>query len=111
MGGRTLDEPVVGIAATPDGKGYWEVAADRGCVCSATPPTTDPWAAKTLDQPVVGQAPTPDGKGYWEVAADGGVFSFGSATYEGSMGAKPWRRRWWAWRLRRRRRDRGGTGP
>ncbi len=28
------------------------------------------------------------GKGYWEVASDGGVFSFGSATYYGSMGTK-----------------------
>jgi len=27
---RTLNRPVVGIAATPDGKGYWEVASDGG---------------------------------------------------------------------------------
>jgi predicted acyl esterase len=27
--------------------------------------------------------------GYWEVAADGGVFSFGSAQFDGSMGGKP----------------------
>ena len=31
---------------------------------------------------------TPDGKGYWLVASDGGVFSFGDATYYGSMGGK-----------------------
>jgi hypothetical protein len=31
-------------------------------------------------------APTPDGAGYWLVAADGGVFTFGDATYHGSMG-------------------------
>jgi hypothetical protein len=30
MGGRSLEQPVVGIAATPDGKGYWEVASDGG---------------------------------------------------------------------------------
>jgi hypothetical protein len=29
---------------------------------------------------------TPNGQGYWEMASDGGVFSFGSAPYEGSMG-------------------------
>ncbi len=29
--------------------------------------------------------PTPTA-GYWEVASDGGIFSFGSATFEGSMG-------------------------
>ncbi len=35
-------------------------------------------------------AATPDGKGYWlAAAADGGVFSFGSAPFEGSMGGKP----------------------
>ena len=27
-----------------------------------------------------------DGKGYWEVASDGGIFSFGDATFQGSMG-------------------------
>jgi hypothetical protein len=31
-----LNSPVVGIAATPDGKGYWLVAADGGCSPSAT---------------------------------------------------------------------------
>jgi hypothetical protein len=30
MGGKPLNAPVVGIAATPDGRGYWEVASDGG---------------------------------------------------------------------------------
>jgi hypothetical protein len=30
MGGIPLNQPVVGMAATPDGRGYWEVAADGG---------------------------------------------------------------------------------
>jgi hypothetical protein len=30
MGGIPLTKPVVGIAATPDGGGYWEVASDGG---------------------------------------------------------------------------------
>jgi len=30
MGGRPLNRPIVGIAATPDGGGYWEVASDGG---------------------------------------------------------------------------------
>ena len=29
-GGVTLNQPVVGMAATPDGLGYWLVAADGG---------------------------------------------------------------------------------
>ena len=36
-----------------------------------------------------GMAPTPDGKGYWLVASDGGIFSFGDATFYGSLGASP----------------------
>jgi hypothetical protein len=30
MGGLPLNRPVVGIAATADGHGYWEVASDGG---------------------------------------------------------------------------------
>jgi hypothetical protein len=33
-------------------------------------------------------ATAPDGQGYWEVASDGGVFSFGSADFQGSMGGQ-----------------------
>jgi hypothetical protein len=34
-------------------------------------------------------AATPSGAGYWEVASDGGIFSFGDATFHGSMGGTP----------------------
>jgi hypothetical protein len=34
-------------------------------------------------------AATSDGGGYWLVAADGGVFSFGDAAFQGSMGGQP----------------------
>ncbi|MGH9103631.1 MAG: hypothetical protein ACRDYD_11715, partial [Acidimicrobiales bacterium] len=30
MGGRHLDQPVVAMASTPDGRGYWLVASDGG---------------------------------------------------------------------------------
>jgi hypothetical protein len=30
LGGMKLNQPIVGIAGTPDGKGYWLVAADGG---------------------------------------------------------------------------------
>ncbi len=34
---------------------------------------------------VFGQ-PTSNAQGYWEFAADGGVFTFGDAPFEGSLG-------------------------
>jgi hypothetical protein len=39
-----------------------------------------------LNAPVVGISATPNGTGYWLAAKDGGVFSFGTAPFEGSMG-------------------------
>jgi hypothetical protein len=30
MGGQTLNAPIVGMTATPDGGGYWLVAGDGG---------------------------------------------------------------------------------
>jgi hypothetical protein len=30
MDGQPLNRPIVGIATTPDGEGYWEVASDGG---------------------------------------------------------------------------------
>ena len=30
-------------------------------------------------------APTPSGNGYWLVARDGGIFTFGDATFQGSL--------------------------
>jgi hypothetical protein len=30
MGGQPINSPIVGVARTPNGKGYWEVAADGG---------------------------------------------------------------------------------
>ena len=39
----------------------------------------------TLNRPVCAMASTSDGKGYWMAAADGGVFSYGDATFHGSV--------------------------
>jgi 3D (Asp-Asp-Asp) domain-containing protein len=38
---------------------------------------------------VVGIARTPSGQGYWAVTATGGVYSFGDATFFGSLGGTP----------------------
>ncbi len=89
MGGKPLDEPIVGMAATPDGAGYWEVAADGGIFSYGDARFFGSMGGKPLNEPIVGMAATPDGAGYWEVAADGGIFSYGDARFFGSMGGKP----------------------
>ncbi|MHB8220284.1 MAG: S8/S53 family peptidase, partial [Acidimicrobiales bacterium] len=88
MGGKHLNAPVVGIAATPTGHGYTEVASDGGVFAFGTAGFYGSMGGKHLNAPVVGIAATPTGQGYWEVAADGGVFAFGTAGFYGSMGGK-----------------------
>ena len=80
--------PIVGIAETSTGKGYWLVGADGGVFTygdagyfgsvpasrpRSSPPRSSAWR------------PPPTGKGYWLVGADGGVFAFGDAGYYGSL--------------------------
>ena len=45
MGGKPLNTPIVGMAATPDGGGYWLVASDGGIFSFGDAASTDPWAA------------------------------------------------------------------
>ena len=84
-----LNKPIVALATTTDGNGYWEDAADGGVFTFGTAPFKGSMAGHTLNAPVVGMAGTADQNGYWLVAADGGVFSFGDAGFFGSMGARP----------------------
>jgi hypothetical protein len=84
-GAVIVNAPPVGIAATPDGKGYWEVASDGGVFSFGDAGFYGSMGGQHLNAPVVGIAATPDGKGYWEVASDGGVFSFGDGHYDGSV--------------------------
>jgi hypothetical protein len=86
MAGQPLNKPIVGMAATPDGGGYWLVASDGGIFSFGDAQFYGSMGNKPLNAPVVGMASTPDGKGYWLVAADGGVFNFGDAQFHGSMG-------------------------
>jgi len=89
MGGKPLNEPIVGMAPTGDGAGYWMDASDGGIFAFGDAQFYGSMGGKPLNQPVVGMAPTPDGRGYWLVASDGGMFAFGDARYYGSMGGKP----------------------
>jgi len=83
-----LGPPAVGMAATPGGGGYWEVASDGGIFSFGDAQFYGSMGGKPLNKPIVGMAATPGGGGYWEVASDGGIFSFGDAQFYGSMGGK-----------------------
>jgi hypothetical protein len=97
----TLVGPVVAMARTPDGKGYWLLGADGGVfsfgdarffgsaavggsgpVAGNLPPPMSP-------SPFTAMAPTPDGQGYWLVDSVGDVGAFGDAGFYGSMQQVP----------------------
>jgi len=87
MGGAQLNQPIVGLARTPNGGGYWQVASDGGIFSFGNAHFHGSTGAIHLNQPIVGMASTPSGNGYWLVASDGGIFSFGDAAFHGSTGA------------------------
>jgi hypothetical protein len=86
-GNIKLNQPIVGIAASPTGAGYWMVATDGGIFSFGDAKFVGSTGAIHLNKPIVGMASTPSGKGYWLVASDGGIFSFGDAKFFGSTGA------------------------
>ncbi len=78
--------PVVGVASTPDGYGYWLALKGGGVRAAGDAHLYGSMAGARLNSPIVAIAATPDGQGYWLVAGDGGVFGFGNAHYYGSAG-------------------------
>ena len=80
-----LNQPVVGIAADPQGTGYWAVASDGGVFSFGDAGFHGSTGGLTLVRPVVGMAAAPGDTGYWLVASDGGIFAF-DAPYAGSLG-------------------------
>ena len=94
--GVSLSRPIVGMAATPTGRGYWLVAADGGIFTFGDAHFYGSTGNRHLNQPIVGMAATRTGHGYWLVASDGGIFTFGDAHFHGSTGnrhAQPTHRR------------------
>ncbi len=83
-----LAAPIVAMAATPDGKGYWLVGADGGVLAYGDAKYFGGTSALKLFAPIVAMATTPDGGGYWLVSIDGAVYGFGDARYYGSPGEK-----------------------
>jgi hypothetical protein len=82
--GERLAAPIVGMAATPDGRGYWLVGADGGVLTFGDAGYFGSVATQDLPSPIIDVASTSDGRGYWLVSASGGVYTFGDARYYGS---------------------------
>ncbi len=82
-----LPGPVVGIAGTPDGNGYWTVTSSGQVTAEGDAAGFGSLPSMALNAPIMGITATADGKGYWLVASDGGIFSFGDATFSGSTGS------------------------
>jgi hypothetical protein len=77
----------MGIAATPDGQGYWLVKADGGVAAfgDARSYGSLPEAKARPTAPIIGMAATSDARGYWLAGADGHVYNFGDADAYGSV--------------------------
>jgi hypothetical protein len=84
-----LNKPIVGMAMTPTGRGYWLVASDGGIFAFGDAHFYGSTGNVNLTSPIVGMQAAPDGRGYWFVARDGGLFSFGpSIAFYGSLGGR-----------------------
>ena len=84
-----LTAPVVGMAATPSGDGYWLADASGAVSAHGGAKYDGSMAGVRLNSPIAHIVSTSDGLGYWLVAGDGGIFSFGDAQFYGSMGGHP----------------------
>src|SRR5437763_13365650 len=59
-----LARPIVGMAATPSGQGYWLVASDGGIFSFGDAGFHGSTGAMRLSRPIVAMASTPSGPGY-----------------------------------------------
>ena len=74
-----LNSPIVGIAPTATGKGYWMVASDGGVFTFGDARFEGSLASFPFPSPTVAIVPTLTGHGYWLELADGDVIGFGDA--------------------------------
>jgi hypothetical protein len=84
-----LAAPIVAMAATPDGGGYWLVGANGAVYGFGDAVSFGDLSSQRLAAPIVAMAATPDGGGYWLVGANGAVYGFGDAGNYGSPGQVP----------------------
>jgi N-acetylmuramoyl-L-alanine amidase len=79
LGDVRLKEPIVGLAATGDGGGYWMVARDGGVFTFGDAHFHGSLGGTRLPAPVIGMVATGDGGGYWLVLGNGTIRAFGNA--------------------------------
>ncbi|HYD09593.1 MAG TPA: hypothetical protein VEA78_05770 [Acidimicrobiales bacterium] len=82
LGATRLNSPIVGMASTPSGDGYWLVAADGGVFTFGDAEFFGS-AGATGVRDVVGIARTPSGDGYWIATSSGRVYAYGDAPHRG----------------------------
>ncbi len=80
----TGESPVVGIASTSSGDGYWVARAD-GSVRRHGDAEDLGSAEGRSKHDVVAMAATPTNHGYWLLDTSGGVYAFGDAGHHGSL--------------------------
>jgi hypothetical protein len=78
-GSAAAAQPIVGIATTTSGRGYWMVAADGGLFTFGNARFYGSSAGRLGGQQAVGMATSPDGNGYL-IASQWGAVNTGSAS-------------------------------
>ncbi len=84
-----MNAPVVDLAPTSDGNGYWLVASDGGIFAFGDAAFQGSMGGHPLNEPVVGMAADNATGGYWLVASDGGIFAFGAPFFGSTGGHAP----------------------
>jgi hypothetical protein len=79
----SLSQPIVAMAATPNGRGYWLMGRDGGIFTFGNAGFYGGGNQYTGCNCFVGIAPTPSGNGYWLVNNTGSIYTFGDAVYLG----------------------------
>ncbi len=85
--GHPIPAPIVGMAESPGGNGYWLVGSDGSVYAYGAAHSYGSMRGLHLNRPIVAIAAMPSGDGYWLIASDGGVFTFGAARFHGSTGS------------------------
>lgn len=81
-------QPVVDLAVTPDGDGFWLLDAAGGVFSHGSAAYHGSIPALELEgprPPASSIAPTPTGAGYWILDRAGGIYTFGDADFFGSV--------------------------